>query len=374
MIFLNLLTLSFTNIQLFWILKIPHVLSLLIYIKYKLWNSKIPSELFFIFIAYIFMTIASVINPSTEYFQDLVGISICIFIFITSYGLAKYIISIDLLLRYLFLTTLLTSVIALSFYFFEYLFSYDLRTILGLKRDITSEFFGIKRNYGLYTEPGGFGYFYIALSGFLFIYFKNNLTMRTYVSFFIILASFLLTYSAGSFGIIVIAYIAALVLVNKIAIHKFLIPAVFLGAILFSLYSYLPPDLVAPLFNKLTISENHASSSNRLTAWSFGLTWINLGSPFGNGGGFIGQYFDHSLFNWFLDLAVKYGYLTAASIIAFFISIFVKISKLRSSEKFFYYLSILSIFGILLIVGVYHTVVYWLSLGIISALSEEKNV
>ncbi len=87
------------------------------------------------------MTIASVINPSTEYFQDLVGISICIFIFITSYGLAKYIISIDLLLRYLFLTTLLTSVIALSFYFFEYLFSYDLRTILGLKRDITSEFF-----------------------------------------------------------------------------------------------------------------------------------------------------------------------------------------------------------------------------------------
>ena len=95
------------------------------------------------------MTIASVINPSTEYFQDLVGISVCIFIFITSYGLAKYIISRDLLLRYLFLTTLLTSVIALSFYFFEYLFSYDLRTILGLKRDITAEFFGIKRNYGL---------------------------------------------------------------------------------------------------------------------------------------------------------------------------------------------------------------------------------
>ena len=159
--------------------------------------------------------------------------------------------------------------------------------------------------------------------------------MKTYISFFIILASFLLTYSAGAFGIIVIAYIAALVLANKLAIHKLLIPAISLGAILLGLYIYLPPDLVAPLFNKLTISENHTSSSNRLTAWSFGLTWINLGSPFGNGGSFIGQYFDHSLFNWFLDLAVKYGYLTAASIIAFFISIFVKVSKLRSPEKFF---------------------------------------
>ena len=372
---LFLLTLSFTNLTLFWVIKIPHVLALVLFAKNKLWKSEVPYEVFFLCAAMAFMTVSTVINPSVQFFSDLIGLSICGFLYIVSFGLAKKSFSQPVISKYVFNSVYYCSMIALGFYVIEFYLSFDIRGSLGLKREIKAEYFGVLRNYGLSTEPGGFAYYYLSLLGFIAFYVVNNRSVSILAKVLVISGSFLLTFSAGAVGVLFVAlFITIIYSVGSSSVAKSIILGFcFFGGV-WVVYQNIPNELLAPIVGKLSLSTDYASSANRLNAYLFGLSRLTIDMPFGHGADYINGYFDHSLFNWFLTYAVQYGYLVLFCIGCFFVSIFLRIKKMPAEIQIFHIFAVVAIIGILNIVGVYHSVVYWFVLGAIGGLGARRYV
>ena len=203
-----------------------------------------------------------------------------------------------------------------------------------MKRDLTAYYFGILRNYGLATEPGNFGYFYISLTAFITYHLVNNINLFTINKFICIFISFILTFSAGAFGILLVV-LFLLIASNIKKYYKIGLPIILIFSILgFILLSALPPDFLNPIIGKLLLSSDYASSSSRSDAYTFGLSALNEFPLFGNGSSYIEAFYEHSLYNWFLTITVEYGFVTVFFILLFFSSVLLRISNNKNVNKF----------------------------------------
>ena len=366
-----LVILSFTNISLFWIIKLPHVFLILLTIKYKLYRYSFPKELYFFIIVLFFYIISTIINPNINFFIDAAGLFICMLIYALCFIIARNIFDIKDLCKYFFLSAYYTSLLALFFQAFEFLTSYDIRLYFGLNREIKAEYFGILRNSGLATEPGNFAYYYLSISGFIFAYLKNNLTTISIFKFLVIIASFILTFSAGGIAILILVNLILIFLKFRRFLYYSLSKTLIFFIFLFMVFIYFPIEFIEPIIGKVTLSGDYKSSSIRYDTLIFGLSNTSVYLPFGNGPGFIDLFYEHSLYNWFLGTVVEYGYFSLFFILLIFLNLFIKIYRMKNFVKYDLLFMLLSIFFILNIVGVYNSPVYWVVLGFISGISSK---
>lgn len=371
---LFLFALSFSNIALFWIIKLPHLFAIVIFVKHKLWRYPAPIESGFLLFAIFLMTGSSLLAPNVQFFADGMALILCTFVYITSFTLVKYKFTSTVLIKTVFNSVFYCSVLALSFYVFKWLLSFDIREVLGLRREIKAEYFGVLRNAGLSTEPGSFAYYYLSISSFVALYVVKNRTAITLAKLFVILASFILTFSAGAIGIFVIAFIVtsfySIRLITLKTIFVWILIAFFLGFI----YKIINLDFLLPIVGKLTLSADYASSSIRLQTYLWGLEQLAPDKVFGSGPGYTSYFFEHSLFNWFLTFTVEYGYVVLSAILLFFIGVFLRIRKIPMQIRRFYFFSYISIILLLNIVGVFHSVFYWFVLGAIGGIAGGRDV
>ena len=244
-----------------------------------------------------------------------------------------------------------------------------MRDYIFLNRENSASYFGLKRNYGLASEPGNFSYFYIAITGFVAWYFYKNQNIKTSIKAMLIVGSLILTFSAGAIGIALMSLSLTLFFYSFSNFYRATGILISIIVVIFISTQLITYEYLEPIFNKLTLSSSHKSSFTRLEAWEFGLSKISILEPFGFGPNYIDDIFDHSLFNWFLTFSVSYGIFAGFFLVVFFIFEVVNILKWDSEFKYFLLFSMVCIFGILNIVGVYHSVVYWFVLGLTKGLT-----
>ena len=257
----------------------------------------------------------------------------------------------------------------------------DLQAMLPRIRDTTAMYSGLfNRGYGFSTEPSIVA-FYIDTLGPLavwYIWYRSGL--QQYLKFILtvfIAIGWLVTFSASAVASLTIGIVCAVLLSlltpgktrfwSDARFRTFLLLAVFIAIMIWIFFQFNLGKYLAPIYMKLTLSSDLASSSSRLDRWAAGFNrLVEVDNPLtGYGPGYFSSIDQSSTLSWYFMVLVEGGILSFLFIMIFLGLVLGRIVKMRHSSRPAFLVGFIAGCAHLLVISTFYHPFLWLLLAIL---------